>query len=344
MFKQRSARVHPARPESKLYKDLLEKFYTGDVLAASRLMSAVERGGPDAEAVLDDVFPRTGRSWRIGLTGGTGSGKSTLVDALTAAHRGQGHTVGIVAEDPTSPFSGGAVLGDRIRMASAVGDAGVFIRSVASRGSETGLSDVSSELADVLDAFGRDVILLETIGVGQIEHRVRFSTDTAVVVLTPEAGDDVQSLKSGLMETGDVFVVNKADRPGADRFAADVLAMLQLRREGAAWAPPVVSTVATSGEGIAELDGALASHRAFLDGNGRLESRRREGLRERVRSIGNRKLVGDFWRNSYMEKRFSAIFDAVAAKESSPYAAANRLIEAVWQDGLPGAGGGESTE
>jgi len=316
-----------------LSTDLLKKFQAGDPLAASRMMSAVERGGADAEAILDDIFPRTGNARRIGITGGTGSGKSTLVDGLTAAFRGAGKTVGVVAEDPTSPFSGGAILGDRIRMHRAAGDAGVFVRSIASRGSETGFSDLAVELADVLDAFGRDVVLMETIGVGQLEHRIRFAADTTVVVFTPEAGDEVQSLKSGLMEVGDVFVVNKGDRPGADRFARDVFSTLELRYEGAKWSPPVVKTVATDGKGLDALFVAMADHGKWLGAEGRLEARRREGREARVRSLCAGKLEGVFWGNPYIKRQFSGIFEEVAAGRLSPYAAAARLVAAYEDSG-----------
>ena len=311
-----------------LTTDLLKKFNAGSALAASRMMSAVERGGADAEAILDEIFPKTGRARRIGITGGTGSGKSTLVDAITAAFREAGKTVGVVAEDPTSPFSGGAILGDRIRMSRAAGDPGVFVRSVASRGSETGFSDLAVELADVLDAFGRDVVLMETIGVGQLEHRIRFAADTTVVVFTPEAGDEVQSLKSGLMEVGDVFVVNKGDRPGADRFARDVFSTLELRYEGAQWSPPVVQTMATEGKGLDALVSALGEHEQYLAAEGRLEERRRAGREARVRSLCAGKLGGVFWGNPYIKRQFGGIFEEVAAGRLSPYAAAARLVAA----------------
>jgi LAO/AO transport system kinase len=311
-----------------LATDLLKKFHAGSALAAARMMSAVERGGPEAEALLDEIFPKTGRAWRIGITGGTGSGKSTLVDGVTAALRDTERTVGVVAEDPTSPFTGGAILGDRIRMRRAAGDPGVFVRSVASRGSETGFSDLAVELADVLDAFGRDVVLMETIGVGQLEHRIRFAADTTVVVFTPEAGDEVQSLKSGLMEVGDIFVVNKGDRPGADRFARDIFSTLELRHEGEPWPPVVVQMVATEGKGLATLMGALERHREFLAADGRLEARRSAGREARVRSLVAARLEGVFWGKPYIKRQFSGIFEEVAAGRLSPYAAAARLVAA----------------
>jgi LAO/AO transport system kinase len=306
-----------------------DKFRAGDVLAASRLMSLVERGGPEAEAVLTNLFPDMGRAYRIGITGGTGSGKSTLIDALTRRYRAAGRTVGVVAEDPTSPFSGGAVLGDRIRMTGAAGDPGVFIRSIASRGSESGFSVLADELADVMDAFGRDVILLETIGVGQLEYRIRFSAFTTVVVFTPESGDDVQGLKSGLMEIGDIFAVNKSDRPLAESFVADLRSTLTFRYRGSDWSPPVVATTASDGDGVDELADAIDAHRAFLQKNGGVEARRREGLRNRIRNIAEDKINARMWGNPYIREQFDVIFKRVADDGLSPYEAAATLVDAV---------------
>jgi LAO/AO transport system kinase len=318
-----------SRRHPKSYEDLLERFRRGETLAASRLMSIVERRGDEAEEILDRLFPDVGRAHRIGVTGGTGGGKSTLVNALTRIFRAAGNTVGVVAEDPTSPFSGGAILGDRIRMTHAVGDEGVFVRSVASRGSETGFSVLAGELSDVLDAFGRDVILLETTGVGQLETGIRFVADTTVVVFTPEAGDEVQSLKSGLMEIGDVFAVNKADRPHADRFAKHLRSTLEMRYGGGDWTPPVVKTAAHDETGVDALSEAVSRHRSYLSSDGRLAVRRREGLERRIRAIATEKAAGLFWGNPYIRARFDGIFEEVAAGALSPYAAARRLAGAI---------------
>jgi LAO/AO transport system kinase len=290
--------------------DLYGSFTAGDPLAAARLMSTVERGGEAAEAVLERVFPRVGRARRVGLTGSTGAGKSSIASGLIHAYRGAGHTVGVVAEDPSSPFTGGAVLGDRIRMRRAQGDAGVFVRSIASRGTESGLSALALELADILDAFGRDLILLETTGVGQLEHRIRYAADTTVVVFTPES-----------------FVVNKADRPLADRFAADLADTLGVRGPRDGWTPPVLSTVASREEGIDTLVGAIDAHAAHLGADGRLSARRRAGLAERVRAVATERLAAVFWGSPTTEREFNAIFEAVAAGRLSPCAAARRLVE-----------------
>ncbi|MEE9270464.1 MAG: methylmalonyl Co-A mutase-associated GTPase MeaB [Candidatus Krumholzibacteria bacterium] len=305
----------------------LQRFYAGEVLAASRLMSLVEKGGDAAEAVLSELFPRMSRSYRVGVTGLTGAGKSTLINALIRRYRDKGLTVGVVAEDPTSPFTGGAILGDRVRMQDATGDEGVFIRSIASRGSETGFSSCASELADVLDAFGRDIIFLETIGVGQLEYRVRFSAHTTVVVLTPDAGDDVQSLKSGLMEVGDIFVVNKADRSHAQRYADDLRSMLELRCVEGGWLPLVVGTVATRDEGIDELVESVDIHRSYLSQDDRMEQKRVTALRNRTTMIVEEKLKEFFWKNAYIKEKLDGLLDAVVAGKKSPYEVAGEIIK-----------------
>jgi LAO/AO transport system kinase len=306
--------------------DYLDGFHRGEILAASRIMSIVERGGEGAESILNTLFPKVGRSYRIGVTGLTGSGKSTLVNELTKRFRQRDLTVGVVAEDPTSPFSGGAILGDRVRMQDATGDEGVFIRSIASRGSETGFSACATELADVLDAFGRDVIFLETIGIGQLEYKIRYSGHTTAVVLTPDAGDDVQSLKSGLMEIGDIFVVNKADRSNAQRYANDLTSILELTSLDRQWIPPVVSTVAVKGEGIEELMAAIDRHRAFLDEDDRFTRSRVESLQNRITMVVEDKLKEIFWQDDDTKRKLEEMLKEVVSGKKSPYQAANEII------------------
>ncbi len=307
---------------------MLERFSAGDVLAASRAMSVVERGGEAAERLLDALFPKTGRAWRVAFTGPGGAGKSTLVDGMIARERSRARTVGVIAEDPSSPFSGGAILGDRVRMARAQGDAGVFVRSLASRGSEHGLSALAGELADVMDAFGRDVVILESMGVGQAETRVRNMADCAVVVLTPESGDDVQTMKSGLLEVADVIVVNKSDRPGADALAADLKSVASLRGAGlAGWLVRIVQTAATEDRGIEQLEQALDAHRAHMEQDGRREARRRDALRERTRVLVEDQVRDELWRDPTLRVQFDAILEAVVKGRTSPHRAARDLIE-----------------
>jgi LAO/AO transport system kinase len=258
----------------------------------------------------------------------TGAGKSSLINGLIVKYRERGSTVGVIAEDPTSPFTGGAILGDRIRMQDRTGDPGVFIRSIASRGSETGLSTCAAELADVLDAFGRDIILLETIGVGQLEHRIRFSALTSVVVLTPDAGDDVQGLKSGIMEIGEIFVVNKADRPKSDRFVQQLKSMLELRRTEGDWNPPVIPTVAREGRGIDDLLAAIDGHHKYIRNSGLLEQKRIDSLRNRIVTSAEHKLKEMFWGNQHTQNTIDRIFGEVQAGRMSPYEAARDLLAA----------------
>lgn len=312
-----------------MHEQYMDRFSAGEPLAASRLMSIVERGGDAAEAVLDAIFPRVGRAYRVGITGLTGAGKSSLINKLIGHYRREVGRIGVVAVDPTSPFSGGALLGDRIRMSDSRGDTGVFIRSIASRGSETGLSTCANELADVLDAFGSDLIFLETLGVGQLEYKVRFSVHTTLVVLVPEAGDDIQSLKSGLMEIGDIFVVNKADRAHAERYADDLRGMLKLRHCEEGWCPRVVSTVATTGDGIAELASTIAEHKMVLRENGGLERKRIDALRNRMTMVAEEKIKELFWGDPYITNAVEAEFAKVLAGSQSPYEAARSLAAAM---------------
>lgn len=312
-------------PHNAMTNDYYKQFFSGSSLAASRLMTIVERGGERAEETLDRIFPNVGRSYRVGITGLTGAGKSTLISGLIAEYRKKNLTVGVIAEDPTSPFTGGAILGDRIRMQERGGDEGVFIRSIASRGSETGLSACATELADILDAFGRDIILLETIGVGQLEYKIRFSAFTTVVVLTPDAGDDVQGLKSGIMEIGEIFVVNKADRPKSENFVEELKSMLDLRYSGKGWTPPVLRSVATKAEGIGNILEAIEAHRSFIEKNGELENKRIEGFKNRIQMVVEEKLKEYFWENRYIRERFETIFEDVKAGSKSPYQAAREL-------------------
>ncbi|PTL36463.1 methylmalonyl Co-A mutase-associated GTPase MeaB [Candidatus Methylomirabilis limnetica] len=245
--------------------ELVQKILKGDVRAAARLMTMIENGDAEARAALKSLYAHTGSAHIIGITGPPGSGKSTLADRLTEELRKRDKTVGIVAVDPTSPFTGGAILADRIRMQSHSLDTGVFIRSMATRGHLGGLARATNEIVDVMDAAGKEVILIETVGVGQDEVEVVGTAHTCVVVSVPGLGDEVQTLKAGILEIGDLFVVNKADREGASRTATELEMMLHMAPEAAGWSPKILKTVATTGEGVAALLDAIFEHKVFMD-------------------------------------------------------------------------------
>src|SRR5574341_90135 len=264
---------------------LLDRFWKGDQKALASLISHVENQEEDYQKLLSAVYSKTGRAYKIGITGPPGVGKSSLVDKLTLKLCQNGSEVAIIAVDPTSPFSGGAFLGDRIRMHSLVGKKEVFIRSMAFRGGEGGLAKSTFEVALVLDAFGQDFIILETVGVGQMEIEVAHQYDTKVVVLTPESGDSIQALKAGLIEIGDIFVINKADREGAPKAVAHLNMILDIKRHQEKWDFPVLSTSAVYEKGIPELLGAIVEHKKFLSTNGLLEKNRKQQIKNELKKI-----------------------------------------------------------
>ncbi len=260
----------------------VERIRAADPRALARAVSAVENRSADSVPLLKALFPYSGRAQLIGITGAPGAGKSTLVDRLAGEYRRQGLTVGIIAVDPSSPYSGGAILGDRIRMQSHYQDAGIYIRSMATRGSLGGLARTTAEVATVLDAGGRDVVLIETVGVGQDEIDVVRLADVTVVILVPGMGDDVQTIKAGIMEIADVFAINKADREGAERVEGEIRALQSLASRADNWTPPIVKTVATDGAGVRDLAAAIASYREFLEREGRMRQKRIENWRQRL--------------------------------------------------------------
>jgi LAO/AO transport system kinase len=298
---------------------LSERVLAGDVRAIARAISLVEDESPDAAALVREVFPKTGHAYLVGVTGPPGAGKSTLVDRLTAEFR-KSQSVGIVAVDPTSPFSGGAVLGDRLRMQSHAADEGVFIRSMATRGHLGGLARATADAAIVLDAAGKDIVIIETVGVGQDEVDVVRTADVSIVMLVPGTGDEVQALKAGIMEIADIFVVNKADREGADRLVSAIESNLSLHAYGAEeWRPPILKTVATTGEGVGELVEAIEKFRAHSASAS--AARRRERSQSRLRDIVSARLL-----SKIDARQLTAMADRVAAGEIDPYSAAEELL------------------
>jgi len=264
---------------------LAERIQSGDVRALARAISKVENGSPDIEDLLRELRGRAGRAHVVGVTGPPGSGKSTLSDGLIERWRAAGQTVGVIAVDPSSPFTGGALLGDRVRMQRHATDRGVFIRSMAARGHLGGLAAATREAIRLIDASGRDRCLLETVGVGQSELEVMQTADTTVVITTPAGGDGVQVIKAGILEIADIFVVNKADMTGADKVAKDLRRLVHETKTGSGWEPPVVLTVASTGEGVDELVAAIDRHRARIEENGELQRRREERFRAEVEAI-----------------------------------------------------------
>lgn len=343
---------------------LLADLFGGRKVAMARAVSIIEDRRRGWEALLAACHPRVGHARRIGITGPPGAGKSTLTTLLAEAYLAQGLRVGVVAVDPTSPFTGGALLGDRVRMERVALHENVFIRSMATRGSLGGLAAATREVCDVLDAAGVDRLLVETVGVGQSELDIARLADTSAVVLVPESGDSIQTLKAGVMEIADLFVVNKSDRPGADRLRNDIELMLGLRsgatmrdvpahhgvdlkrmnpaklaREAAkandaqAWTPPVLRTVGATGEGVAEFVDALERHFAYLEASGTLKRRRRARLRERVVDAVEQRLRARLWRDAGTNEWLDGRIPALERGETTPLAEAEALIARAVADG-----------
>jgi LAO/AO transport system kinase len=304
---------------------LVDRLAARDPRAIARAISLIEDEAPEGAALIGGIYPRTGHAYLIGVTGPPGSGKSTLVDRLIGVFRQEGKTVGVLAVDPTSPFSGGAILGDRVRMQAHAEDAGVFIRSMATRGHLGGLARTTAEAAIVLDAAGFDLVIIETVGVGQDEIDIVRTADVSIVTVVPGTGDEVQALKAGIMEIADIFVVNKADREGADRTAASIESMLSLEPPSPeAWRPPVLRTVATSGAGVAELAAAIATFRAASAPT--LGERRRARAEWRLREILTRAFMQHLEAHVLGPGEFGAVLDRIAAREVDPYQAADAVI------------------
>src|SRR5271170_5905970 len=303
-----------------------EQVRAGDVRAISRAVSAIENRERDAEEILRQLFPHTGRAYRVGITGAPGTGKSTLVDRLASHYRAEKKTVGIIAVDPSSPFTGGSILGDRIRMQGHATDAGVFIRSMATRGFLGGLSQATRDTTLLLDAAGKQIILVETVGVGQGEIEIVRLADCTVVVLVPGMGDDVQKLKAGLMEIGDIFVLNKSDREGADRFEQQLRAVLDLVPDREGWKPPIVRTIATENKGVNDLARQIALFREHFTNAPNRAGREVAYWKEWLLRLLQARLLERVGAGRMTEAEFDALAAEVAARKKDPYSAVNDIL------------------
>jgi len=306
---------------------LAERILAGDLRAAARLMRNIDDNLPSSRAELRELYPHVGTAFLIGVTGPPGAGKSTLVDQITAAYRKRGKRVGVVAIDPTSPFTGGAILGDRIRMNRHATDEGVFIRSIATRGHMGGLSRSTADVANVMDAMGMDVVIIETVGVGQDEVDIVRLAHTTLVVMAPGLGDDIQAIKAGILEIGDIFVVNKSDRDGAERTVRDLAMMLEMNqyREGA-WRPPVLRTEAQRNVGVAELVEGVENHRRWLKESGEIDRFLQEKNATIFRTILKERLFAEVYARIQLDGRFREIQDGMLTRRQDPYSAVERIL------------------
>ena len=312
-----------------MINELIERMLKGDKRATARLITLVENDEEKAREIVKKIYSNTGRAYIIGITGPPGSGKSTLVDKLIKKARDEGNIVGVIAIDPTSPFTGGALLGDRIRMQRHSTDPGVFIRSMATRGSLGGLAKATNDAIKILDAYGCDIIFVETVGVGQIEVDIVKTADTVVLVTVPGLGDDIQAIKAGLMEIADIFVVNKADKEGAEATMFELELMLDLEKDKwqkSGWRPPVVSTIAFTNKGVDELWGAINEHMEFLLNSGKIKEKRKFRVREEIKAIVSSKIARKIG-EKMGDDDIAVLIEMIAKREIDPYSAADLVLE-----------------
>ncbi|NCC96383.1 MAG: methylmalonyl Co-A mutase-associated GTPase MeaB [Synergistales bacterium] len=310
---------------------MIDKALSGDVRAIARLISEVESETPRSEEIMRAMYPHTGRAHIIGVTGSPGSGKSSLVSKMIGTLRRQGKTVGVIAVDPSSPFSGGAILADRIRMQEHSGDPGVYIRSMGSRGSLGGLSKTTYEGALILDACGKDVVIIETVGVGQSEIDIVRIADTVCLVLVPGMGDDMQIMKAGIMEIADLFVINKADREGADKVAAEVRLMIKMFHTGDGWIQPVKMTSAATGAGLDELHDTIEGHLKHVRSSEEGAERLRKRLQWEVEEIVRRR-IAKITESAWRERREERVIEKLLNKETDPYRVAQEVLDSAMGD------------
>lgn len=310
-----------------MIKELIKGILSSNKRSIARGISLVENEAPESSDLLKLLYPYTGKAYLIGVTGPPGAGKSTITNNLAKLMREKGYKIGIIAVDPTSPFTGGALLGDRIRMQEIGIDEEVFIRSMATRGSLGGLAKMAKEACEVLDASGKDFIIIETVGVGQSELDIAQTADTTIVVLVPESGDAVQTMKAGLMEIGDIFVINKTDREGADVLAVALRTMLHLKmKENDDWETKVVKTIGLQNKGIDELFGEIERHKAYLETNGKMNSKRKENLVKQINELVNNKLEVKFWSNDRRKALDKSIAD-ILSRKTNPYDFVDELFK-----------------
>ena len=305
---------------------LLQDLLKGDTRALSRIITRVENRSADSLDILRQLFRHTGKSQIIGVTGSPGSGKSTLVDRLAAEFRKKNNTVGIIAVDPSSPFTGGAILGDRIRMQTLGVDPGVYIRSMATRGHLGGLAAATADVAAVIEAAGKDPVLIETVGVGQDEIDIVKLAEVSIVVLVPGMGDDIQALKAGIMEIGDIFVINKCDRPGVEKMERAILGLLSLGHRADGWQPPIVKTTATKGEGVAELLDAIQRYYVFFHNSISRSRKKQEAERQRLINLLEERLVNTAVEQIFPDGELNDLVSAIAERRQDPYSVVEQII------------------
>lgn len=310
------------------FEQWVEKICAGERRAIAQAISSVERQDPSSVDLLKSIFHRSGGAYVIGITGAPGAGKSTLLEKLALAYRRNGKRVGIIAVDPTSPFSGGAILGDRIRMQALATDKGTYIRSMATRGQLGGLAPAARDVALILDAAGCDVVFIETVGVGQDEVDVARLADATVVLVVPGMGDDVQTFKAGVMEIADLFVINKADQPGAERVERELNVLLSVAPQPASWQPPIVKTTATTGEGISDLSKKLEKFRAEVERSSIGLNRRRANTRLQLLELLRQSLFEKVAREQFDEKKISEYVEAIVARRRDPHSIVEEIMEA----------------
>ena len=308
---------------------LLQDLLKGDTRALSRVITRVENRSADSLDILRQLFRHTGKSQIIGVTGSPGSGKSTLVDRLAAEFRKKNNTVGIIAVDPSSPFTGGAILGDRIRMQTLGVDPGVYIRSMATRGHLGGLAAATADVAAVLEAAGKDPVLIETVGVGQDEIDIVKLAEISIVVLVPGMGDDIQALKAGIMEIGDIFVINKCDRPGVEKMERAILGLLSLGHRADGWQPPIVKTTATKGEGVAELLEAIDRYYVFFRNSISRSRKKQEAERQRLINLLEERLVNTAVEQIFPDGELNDLVSAIAERRQDPYSVVEQIIRSL---------------